>query len=89
MKDRCALHYNWIVTSRCTQKILSFFGMLIDFGRIKEIQEYPHHFELQVINCLKLYNQSDHKNNMVNSQDLIEEIQLNYMTQVNNTLNFN
>ena len=63
-------------------KFFPTIGMLIDFGRIKEIQKYPHHFKLQVINCLNLYNQGDHKNNVVNSQDLIEEIQLNYMTQV-------
>ena len=30
--------------------------MLIDFGRIQEIQEYPHHFELQVIDCSNFSN---------------------------------
>ena len=47
---------------------------------IKEIKECPHHLEVQVINFSNYYNQDDHKNSMFNSQDLIEQIQLNNIT---------
>ena len=47
---------------------------------IKEIKECPHHFEVQVINFSNFYNQDDHKNSVVNSHDLIEEIQVNNIT---------
>ena len=76
-------HFNWIVTCRCTQKILSFSPLLeylLTMVEINEIKEYPHHFEFQVINCSNFYNQDDHKNSVVNSLDLIEEIQHNYVT---------
>ena len=53
---------------------------LLTMVEIKEIKEYPHHFEFQVINnCSNFYNQDDHKNSVVNSLDLIEEIQHNYI----------
>ena len=52
-------------------------GILFDFGIHKEC---PHHLEVQVISFSNFYNQGDHKNSVVNSQDLIEEIQVNNIT---------
>ena len=73
-------HYNWIVTSRCTQKILRFSLLLEYLLTLVEIKEHPHHLEHRVISCSNFFNQDDHKNSVVNSLDLIEEIQHSYMT---------
>ena len=73
-------HYDWIVTSRCTQIFFPIVEYSLTLVDIKEIKECPHHLEVQVINFSNYYNQDDHKNSVVNSQDLIEQIQLNNMT---------
>ena len=57
--------------------IVEYSLTLVD---IKEIKECPHHLEVQVINFSNYYNQDDHKNSVVNSQDLIEETQVNNIT---------
>ena len=67
-----------------TENTQFFSGPLLEYlltmVEIKEIKQYPHHFEFQVINCSNFYNQDDHKNSVVNSLDLTEEIQHNYVT---------
>ena len=47
---------------------------------VQGLDKYPHHLELQVINFSNFYSRDDHKNSVVNSQDLIEEIPLHDMT---------
>ena len=68
----------YIKDTKCFSPLLEYLLTLVD---MKEIKEYPRHLEFLVINFSKFYDQDDHKNNVVvNSQDLIEQIQLNNMT---------
>ena len=63
-----------------TENIKIFFPILEYYLTLVYIKECPHHLEVQVISFSNFYNQGDHKNSVVNSQDLIEEIQVNNIT---------